>query len=228
MIDFVKNILTQRQIDILIGNLLGDGFLIRPYVSTSFGFKQKQESKEYVFWLYNEFKNICRSEPKQRKDNQQWYFLTKSIKDLNVFREMFYSNKKKIIPKNIEQLLVSPLSLAIWYMDDGSIDYRPNDHCSFYLSTHCFSVKEVEKLRDILMKNFGIESNVYNNLIRGKRYPRIYIGSKGRNKFIKIISPYILNCFKYKLPQYRQPLRDFSRIKLERCQVPDNQENKLT
>ena len=63
----------------------------------------------------------------------------------------------------------------------------------------CARIKVIETLRE----NFGVESSLHYTLCRGKRHARIYIGSKGREKFIKIISPYILDCFKYKLPQYR-------------------------
>ena len=49
-------------------------------------------------------------------------------------------------------------------------------------------------------KNFGVKTKVYDSLCRGKRYPKIYIGVKGRDKFLSLIKPYILNCFSYKLP----------------------------
>lgn len=205
MLDLVGSFLTQAQFDILIGNLLGDGFLIKhkDCKRTCFRFKQKEESKEYVFWLYKKFRSFCKSRPSQRKDNQQWYFLTKRYKEFNRIRAEFYEEGVKIVPENIEKILTSPLSLAVWYMDDGTLDYRPKNHCSFYFATHCFSVDGAKRLSNVLRKNFSIDSSVYNNLIRGKRYPRIYIGAKGRDRFVELITPYILNCFRYKLPQYR-------------------------
>lgn len=101
-----------------------------------------------------------------------------------------------------KELLKSPLSIAIWYMDDGSLDYRPKDHYAFYLASNCFSLEDSRKLQGVLLDNFGVHSRVYNNLCRGKRYPRIYIGSDGRNKFNKLISRHILKCFSYKLPKF--------------------------
>ena len=218
----------ERQQEILVGSILGDGFLTSSLGGNAyFRFKQCEKRQDYVFWMYEELKDFCCSGPKQRKDNQQWYFLTRCLPVFNILKDVFYPEGKKVIPDDIEGILISPLSLAVWYMDDGTLDYRPNYHCSFSFSTHSFSLKGVQRLVVTLKDNFGIESSMSNNLIRGVRYPRIYVGTKGRDRLIELISPYILDCFKYKLPQYRQPLRDFSRIKLGRWQVPENQENKL-
>ena len=107
---------------------------------------------------------------------------------------------KKKIPEDISDLLTSRLSLAIWYMDDGRLDYRPKDHYAFILNTDAFSTKDVNRLRKVLKNNFGIISTVQHSLCRGKRYSKLYIGRKGRDKFRKVIKPYILNCFSHKLP----------------------------
>lgn len=57
--------LTETQKAIVIGTLLGDGGIYEG----SYYIKQSNEHKEYLFWLYNELKNICSSSPTQRKDN---------------------------------------------------------------------------------------------------------------------------------------------------------------
>lgn len=70
------------------------------------------------------------------------------------FHKFFYQNGKKVIPKNIEGLIKTPLTLAVWFMDDGTLDYRIKDHCAFHLCTNCFSKEEAGKLVDVLGKNF--------------------------------------------------------------------------
>jgi len=208
------------QKEVIIGNILGDGYLeFNGCVGTRLQIKQALKSRDYVFWLYIKFQNLCNQKPKFRKDARQWYFSTRALKNLTAFHELFYKGGKKVIPDNIFKLLTSPLSLAVWYMDDGTLDYRPGYHCSFSIATHSFSLNEAQKLVDVLKNNFCVEANVHNNFMRGIRYPRIYIGKRGRDRFIELVSPFILDCFKYKLPQYRQPLRDFSRIKMEGWQV---------
>ena len=198
-------ILTSRQQAIIIGNLLGDGgiYFANGSKNAHYYIEQSLRYYNYISWLFNELKDLCPSEPKQRKDNGQWYFYTSPFEDLTALQNIFYNNRRKIVPQNIKELLVSPLSLAVWFMDDGTLDYRLKDHCAFHLCTNCFSKEETKLLVDVLSKNFGIVASVHYTLCRGKRHARIYIGAKGRDRFIELITPYILDCFKYKLPQYR-------------------------
>ena len=196
--------LTSKQKAIIVGNLLGDGGIYcRKHTSTKnshYYIKQSLRYKDYIFWLFNELENICPSSSKQRKDNSQWYFYSKYLENLTDLRKTFYREKKKVIPVNIGELLTSSISIAVWYMDDGTLDWRPKDHYAFLLTTHCFSVRDNYRLIDVLRKNFRVNATVQTTLIRGKRYPRIYIGAKGRDRFLQIVKPHILNCFSHKLP----------------------------
>ena len=193
--------LSQKQREIIIGNILGDGSLeFSGFHGTRLQIKQKEDYKEYVFWLYDQLKNLCRSAPKQRKDNHQWYFSTRFLTELTELHQIFYPNGRKIIPKNIADFIYSPLTLAVWYMDDGSLDWRPKDHYAFIISTDSFRLNEVQLLKEILKKNFEVEVNVFESLCRGKRYPKVYIGRNGRNNFFSLIKPYIFECFSHKLP----------------------------
>jgi hypothetical protein len=198
--------LTKRQEQILVGSILGDGgvYVHKTGKNASYYVKQSDPYREYLFWLFNELREFCLSKPNCRSDNGQWYFHTRTAQDFTQLRETFYPRGVKVIPNNISDLLRSPLGLAVWFMDDGTLDYREKSHCSFWISTHSFSVGDCWKLVSILKSNFGIDATVYNHLIRGKRYPRIYIGSKGRDKFIETIKPHIIDCFKYKLPEFRR------------------------
>jgi hypothetical protein len=195
---------TTNQRNVLIGSILGDGGLYLTSSKPHFYLKQKEASKDYVFWIYNFFNSFCKSSPIKRKDNNQWYFRTRSLDILFPFYEKFYKkNGRKKIPSNIGDLFVSPLSLAVWYMEDGTLDFRKKSHCSFSIMTNCFTAKETNLLSRTLWENFKIHSTVQNPHCRGKSYPRIYIGSMGRENFIKTVFPFIHKCFMYKMPQNR-------------------------
>lgn len=197
--------ISKEQKSIIIGTLLGDGYIYKD----RFGFhylevKHSDAQKDYVFWMHKKLKPFSSGlEPKQRRDNYQWRFTTKSNNDLVELRNLFYPEGIKIVPKNIPKLLIDPLSLAVWYMDDGSLDFRPKSHFAFSLKTNAFKLKECRLLSKVLKENFGLETSVQYPICRGKRYPQIYIGKQGRDKFIKLIDQYIIPCFQYKLPQYR-------------------------
>jgi len=197
--------ISQKQKDIIIGSLLGDGHLDTVGKITRLQLKQSAEKKEYIFWLYKELQNLCRSEPKQRKDNNQWYVNTRYRTELTSLRILFYRGRTKVVPVKIAELLKNPISLAVWFTDDGTLDWRRKDHYAFRLTTNCFSMEDNQKLIKVMKRNFGVEATVQTTLIRGKRYPRIHIGRTGRDRFYELVKPFMLNCFSHKLPPFNLP-----------------------
>jgi len=193
--------LSKQQKEIIIGNILGDGCIeFNGFRGSRLQIKQAERNKDYVFWLYRKLKNLCKSSPRQKKDTGQWYFSTRHLDELTDLYKLFYPNGKKRVPNNVSDILISNLSLSIWYMDDGCLDYRPKDHYAFILNTDSFSFRDVSRLRKTLDNNFCIKSTIQTSVCRGKNYPRLYIGAKGRNTFLKLVKSNILSCFTYKLP----------------------------
>jgi hypothetical protein len=56
---------------------------------------------------------------------------------------MFYLDGKKVVPSQISELLKTPLSLAVWFMDDGTVDKRRG---SVLFETQSFSFEDIERL----------------------------------------------------------------------------------
>jgi len=96
-------------------------------------------------------------------------------------------------------LLVDPLSLAVWYMDDGTLDFRELYHCNVMIATYGFTFSDCKLLENTLWQNFGIKSSVTVCTMRGIKYPRLYLWSSGTNTFLDLVKPYILPCFKHKI-----------------------------
>ncbi len=193
--------LSTLQRDILVGLMLGDGHLeFNGYRGTRLQVKQSEEKKEYVFWLYNHFAKLTRTPPQQRHDTGQWYFGTRFFVDFEEIRKYFYEHRTKHVPENIIELFQSPITLAVWFMDDGRLDYRVKSHYAYHISTDSFTEPDVRRLQTLLQKRFGITAKTYLSLCRGKLYPKLYIGKKGRDVFTKTVAPYILPCFDYKTP----------------------------
>jgi len=181
--------------------MLGDGSLESSgFNGSRLQIKQANRKREYVQWIYSKFSKIVRTPPKERMDTNQWYFGTRYDETLDLWRREFYHDRTKVVPINICDLIKEPIALAVWYMDDGSLDYREKSHYSFTLSTDSFTLIEVGRLKQVLYENFGVESNIQLLLSRGKRYPKLYIGRKGRDQFHTTILPYVLDCFRYKMP----------------------------
>jgi hypothetical protein len=78
-------------------------------------------------------------------------FVTLTHWDFSNYYDLFYPCGAKRITLKLAKELNNPLSLAVWFMDDGSADYA-----GVALNTQCFLKSEVELLRFILSDNFDI------------------------------------------------------------------------
>lgn len=189
---------------ILIGSILGDGSLSplsKRKQTSRIDISQHNSKLPYLLWLYEKLSKGIRLNPVfQKKGYNLHRFCSKSDKGLGVLRNLFYANSgKKIIPFNIQEILCDPISLAVWYMDDGTLDKRNKYHFNSMIASYCFSFEECEVLKKTLQKNFKINASVTKCNMRGKIYPRIYIKSESMENFIEIIRPFIHPIFKYKI-----------------------------
>jgi len=183
--------LTQVEKSIIIGSLLGDGYLrIVPGRKNAFlEINHSISQKEYVDWKFRKLRNIVKSPPKERKGKGKriaYRFFTRQHSELTELYLRFYSNKVKIIP----DLKLNPLIIAIWFMDDGSKNYK-----TYYLNTQSFDYLSQKRLMRILEKQYCINSS----LNRDKQYYRIRIKQDSAKRFKKLIYKYIVSSMKYKL-----------------------------
>jgi len=124
--------LTKTQSSVVNGSLLGDGAM-RCKVNALLEVNHCLEQKFYVDWKYQQVANLVLTQPKSRKGNGKrmaYRFTTRSLPELTKFYTWFYPNKIKVIPSN---LVLEPLSLAVWFMDDGCKSYK-----ALYLNTQQF------------------------------------------------------------------------------------------
>ena len=78
-------------------------------------------------------------------------------------REQQWSRFRKVVPDNIQDLLVDPISLAVWYLDDGS---KRSNCTACRLATQGFSLVENMALTECLGINFGIEAKIDTWMVR--------------------------------------------------------------
>jgi len=202
--------MNRLQQSILIGSILGDGWIDTPSKGGSrWIIKYDDKYLPYLNWLYLKLRSFGLCEMKSKSGNyHQHYFSTKTSQEIVVWRKLFYPKGKKIIPNSIEKLLIDPISLAVWYMDDGTLDNRSKNHFNASIATYCFSYVECLLLAETLMKNFKIKARVHKCTMRGKTYYRLYIKSESMNSFINLISKHVQPCMAYKINRsYYQQLR---------------------
>jgi hypothetical protein len=183
--------LTKFERSIIIGSLLGDGYMrIMPGRLNAFlEINHSIKARDYADYKYNSLKRICKSKPKERKSNDgriAYRFFTKQHPELTKIYKQFYVNGRKTIPK----IDLDPVILAVWYMDDGS---KSRD-CDIYLNSQQFSLKEQKRLLSRL-REVGVKAR----LNKDKNYYRIRILKESISEFMKLIEPHIIDSMRYKL-----------------------------
>ena len=185
--------LNSTQEGVLIGTLLGDGSLISNAYGKNYRLQiaHSTRQKEYVEWKHRVFSRWCLSKPKFQRWTDSWKFRTVSHPVFTGWHSLFYRGTKKILPSEIGGILTNPLSLAVWFMDDGTNGPKGG----LTINTQNFTKEENEALRGILKRNFHLETSLH----RDKKYWRIYIFPHSRERFTGLVEQYIIPELKYKL-----------------------------
>ena len=192
--------LTDRQRQIIIGTALGDGHLETPNKGRTYRLRIEHSLKQKAFvdWLYQELKPWVLSAPQIKKQIvngkifHKYWFNTVAHGSLRFYGQQFYQAKKKVVPKLIHRWL-TPLSMAVWYMDDGSI--KSKNHRARIINTQGFTKREVAILIRALKDKFAIQSQ----LRKQKEGYQIMILAESAIKFAKLIKPYLHSSMKYKI-----------------------------
>jgi len=186
--------------DIILGSLLGDGSLKinECYKNARFSFRHSINQKEYFFWKKNELKEISgescfwKSKIKDGLGGQKLRYQSPAITELTELYDL--THKKgvfKIRRKWLNEL--TPLSLAIWWLDDGSI--IGNGRKGVFCTDH-FSYEEQKLLSHYLKKVWDISVHI-GKITRKwmneeKTYYRLWIrSSEELKKFFRLILPHV-------------------------------------
>jgi len=185
---------TDDQRDLIIGTLLGDGSLVETFSKNHLRLQidHCDAQREYVQWKYSILKPLVLTPPKYQPINRSWRFRTISHPDLTAIGRLFYKGRRKVVPDSIHDLLVEPIMLAVWFMDDGS----KNRNDGLILNTQCFRKNETMRLKDCLSRNFGLD---HVSLERDKNGWRLYVGKQSASRMTEIMRPYVLPDLAYKL-----------------------------
>ena len=192
----------------ILGVLISDGHLSKTPKSSRFDFYNKQkEYSEYIFKVLNNITNsgVILNEKNDKRFNTKGYrVFTKTHRYFDKLYSLFYKNSEKILSVEILKKLDEEALSHIW-MCDGMLHFnwkkqRNDVQIHGYFCLESFSKKELEDFIKMLKIKFDIEASLL-KVIWGKGW-RVKLGGKNLRKFISIIYPYVLNCFKYKCQLY--------------------------
>lgn len=194
--------LDEKQQEIINGSLLGDGCLRvknRGLLDNACFVKCQSKldnagtnKRSYMEWHYNELLPFSSGISVMKRD-EEYEFRTRSVEAFTALESKWYRPSKpkriKIVPKDIK---LTPLSLCVWFMDDGS-NYPEKRQAKIYSMS--FTLEENEFLVNKLNNDLGIEAKTQ----KFKHQHCIYIGPAGYLNLIEAIKPFcIWDCFQYK------------------------------
>lgn len=188
---------------IVIGTILGDGFLQKTGKNNArLRLEHSLKQQDYLIWKCQVLNNFFQKKPEilQRFNlkfgKSYQYIRNQSYSGLEFgkLHQLFYIDGKRVIPNTISKLLKNPMSLAVWFMDDG-----------YYYSRDKIAYIYLPKLDSDSINNLLIALNLNYGLS-----PQLKIKKRGENvlnftvkdtaKLIQIIKPYIIKSMSYKLP----------------------------
>lgn len=194
--------MTRKQKDIVIGLILGDAYLQKTGKQNArLRLEQGISQRNYLEWKVEQLRNYFQSNIKvlERK-NPIWKKTYKYVRiqstassDFGKLRNIFYDNSQKIIPETITTIFKNPLSLAVWFMDDGYYYHRDK---IAYLYIPNFDKESKRYLLEMFKNNFNLLPTV-----KKKKKGSVLIFSViETQKLISLIRKYIILSMRYKLP----------------------------
>mmetsp|Transcript_35962 Transcript_35962/g.101838 ORF Transcript_35962/g.101838 Transcript_35962/m.101838 type:complete len:207 (+) Transcript_35962:266-886(+) len=206
----MKTIDKKRKL-IIIGLLLGDANIQvfqkeEPITTARLRVLHSTKQIDYLnhkFVLFHSYirqkRVLFLEEQTKTKTYHKCYFNTLTLKQFAFFYHMFYKKDLKtgktikILPRLIHRYL-EPITLAYWYMDDGSLKWK-NHSKAVRICTDSFSKSEVEHLVYLLNTKYDLKARTF----KARSRLRIYIPNTNR-EFSQLIEQYIHPSMVYKVP----------------------------
>ncbi len=209
VLEAVPRYLSEQQWEVIRGSVMGDGALslTKSQLMARFRMGHGIRQTGYADWKGSLFSNLspCRS----TNSKGAVFHDLHPMNELLPLRESVYIDGKKAFDDDFLKRL-TPLSLAIWYMDDGHLSVRSRGRQvrteggsgRIELCVTAMTPETRERLRLYMKDTWGIDARLR---IAGKAAnPFISLGRDATDRFQELIAPYVHPSMGYKLlPRYR-------------------------
>ena len=196
--------LSDFQKEIIRGSLLGDGNLSPTYHKESMGVRFRLghglKQKGYLLWKASLFKNISQVIYEDKKSIK---FDMTPLPELYEMRKSMYKDGYKFLSSEFLAAL-TPLSLAIWYMDDSHLDIRnkksTGDKGRATICVQAIHSESRKLLQNLLKEKYDIQTRL--GIVKNKEI--MYFDQINTEKFLQLIKYYVHPSMGYKLlPRYK-------------------------
>lgn len=194
----MKTKITKESRNLLIALLLGDGTISNNNV---FKLSHCKEQRDYLEWKIEQLKEAgLRNNGLKEYVSVNGYNIGKKvyytqlniIPFIKVLRRVFYKPYKKLGNRKLLNRLDAK-GIAIWYMDDGHINYRKTNgkvHGFYIKIATCIPKEELQIIIDYFKEVWNIEFYMFHEGKKENSYS-LCCGTKEGIKFINIVKPYV-------------------------------------
>lgn len=200
----------------IVGMIIGDGCISKRRGRSEAYFQMSHCEKQYEYLLWKQkFLNTITSSTIHRvkkelngKIFKGYHLGTKQHPFFTRFYKRFYHNGHKVVDEYLVKK-ISPLALAIIFMDNGTYRYNPNKkNITFYLCTQAFDYANQLLLKKSLKIKYDLDWNINkaNKTKSGNYNYRLRLANRHNDKFVEIIKSFIIPCMLYKLGPYANTL----------------------
>jgi len=189
--------ITKKHRDIFMACAMGDGHISKGGAFIAFHSERQKAFVEYKAkllgpMLCSRLTRVCSGRFPQVGISCRTSKFTKAAR-----RWLYPNGKKRISAKAVRRL--SPLTFAIWWMDDGSLSVKrgKTGRIKATVSTlsTCVSREENQVIIDELYKKFGVKFGQR----KLKSSYALICGTREGRKLRDVLSPYIIPSMRYKI-----------------------------
>lgn len=190
--------LTPIQEQVLLGKMLGDGTMSSTKWSSNIEWGHAVKDIKYTKWTIDALGDLCKGRINFYKSGYGTDMARcRTVNSSNIkdkFSSFIGKNGKKKVPEWVINEL-TPIAIAFWYMDDGSLASNEKQEDRVTFSVCDFSKKDCLILIQAL-KKFNIDSR-----LAFYDYNYIVLNEVNAEKLFLLVAPYIPKCMQRKLPK---------------------------
>ncbi len=190
--------LTPVQEQVLLGKLLGDGSLVEHDHVALVQWNHRKEDGAYSDWTARALGTLATD---AQSECVSGYGTTMVHRNTGVsfwIKQMFGSmieNGPKKVPAWVADAL-TPLAVAFWYMDDGSLTHNEGQEDRAAFAVCGFTESDCDVLIRGLAR-LGVVATFY----EAEGYSRLRLSSDNAERLFLLVAPYIPSCMQRKLPE---------------------------
>lgn len=199
--------------EILVGSMIGDSYVTKrqagKYILYNYGIEHSSKSIRYLEWKHKMLNQLNPTKIYRRlhhDGNINGRRIDRDMCNFNINNKelclqllsIFYdevSNRKHITPEIIS--MMTPTSIAVWYMDDGSYNISSNN---IYLATCSYTLGEQHLISNMIQDMTGAAVSITKRTV--DNYYILYLPKIESIKFLTAIDRYIPEStgMRYKIP----------------------------